>query len=57
MERVRDAIQRLASGTDGQDLLEYALLACLIAVVAIAGISTLGDTIFAVFWRSIGQAV
>jgi Flp pilus assembly pilin Flp len=57
MERVRDGIQRLARDTDGQDLLEYGLLACLIAVVAIAGISTLGNTIFSVFWTSIGQAI
>ena len=57
MERVREAIQRLARRTDGQDLLEYGLLACLIAVVAIAGITALGDTIFSVFWRSIGQAI
>jgi Flp pilus assembly pilin Flp len=57
MERVRVAIQRLARQTDGQDLLEYGLLACLIAVVAIAGISTLGNTIFSVFWTSIGQAI
>jgi len=39
MERVRAAIQRLARETDGQDLLEYGLLACLIAVVVLAGIS------------------
>jgi Flp pilus assembly pilin Flp len=57
MERVRQAIQRLARQSDGQDLLEYGLLACLIAVVAIAGITALGDTIFSVFWRSIGQAI
>jgi Flp pilus assembly pilin Flp len=57
MERVRDGIQRLARDTDGQDLLEYGLLAALIAVVAIAGISALGNTIFSVFWRGIGQAI
>ena len=57
MERVREAIQRLARDTDGQDLLEYGLLACLIAVVAIAGITALGDTVFSVFWRGIGQAI
>ena len=57
MERVRDAIQRLARDTNGQDLLEYGLLACLIAVVAIAGITALGDTVFSVFWRGIGQAI
>jgi Flp pilus assembly pilin Flp len=57
MERVRVAIQRLARQTDGQDLLEYGLLAALIAVVAIAGISALGNTIYTVFWSNIGQAI
>ncbi len=57
MERVKVAIQRLARQTDGQDLLEYGLLAALIAVVAIAGVSALGNTIFNVFWNSIGQAI
>ncbi len=57
MERLRAAINRLAQSTDGQDLLEYGLLACLIAVVVMAGISALGNTIFDVFWRNIGQAV
>ena len=42
---------------EGQDLIEYGLLAALIAVVAIAGVSTLGTTISTVFWDSIGQAV
>jgi Flp pilus assembly pilin Flp len=41
----------------GQDLLEYGLLAALIAVVAIAGISGLGQTIYDIFWRNIGQAI
>ncbi len=57
MERVRAAIQRLARETDGQDLLEYGLLACLIAVVVLAGISAVGNTVYTVFWSSIGQAV
>jgi Flp pilus assembly pilin Flp len=42
---------------EGQDLIEYGLLAALIALVAIAGVSTLGNTISTVFWDSIGQAV
>jgi Flp pilus assembly pilin Flp len=57
MKRAREVVQRLARETDGQDLLEYGLLACLIAVVCIAGISALGDTVFSVFWRGIGQAI
>jgi len=51
------AIGRLALRDEGQDLLEYGLLASLIAIVAIAGITVLGNTIFLTFWQNIGQAL
>jgi Flp pilus assembly pilin Flp len=57
MGRVKKAICELARTSDGQDLLEYALLAGLIAVVAVAGIRSVGDTIFTVFWSGIGQVI
>ncbi len=57
MSQVLTAIGRLVIRTDGQDLIEYGLLMALIAVVAIAGISTLGNTIYSVFWQGIGQAL
>jgi len=57
MSQLMTAVRRLRMREDGQDLMEYGLLAALIAVVAIAGISTIGDTIFKVFWGTIGQAV
>jgi Flp pilus assembly pilin Flp len=57
MKRALVAIGWLARSTEGQDLLEYGLLAALIAVVAMVAITSLGDTIYNVFWRSIGQAV
>ena len=38
---------------DGQDLLEYGLLMALIAIAAIAGVKTIGDTIDTVFWQVI----
>jgi Flp pilus assembly pilin Flp len=57
MKRAFVAIGRFSKSAEGQDLLEYGLLAALIAVVAIAGISTLGTTIYNVFWSSIGQAI
>lgn len=57
MTHVLTAIGRLVIRTDGQDLLEYGLLAALIAVVAIAGITTLGNTIYTVFWQGLGQAL
>ncbi len=41
---------------DGQDLLEYGLLAALIAVIAIGAVTTVGNTINSVFWQSIAVA-
>jgi len=33
------------------------LLACLIAVVVMAGVSAVGNTVFQLFWSNIGQAI
>jgi Flp pilus assembly pilin Flp len=57
MKRGLAALQRLALTTDGQDLLEYGLLAALIALVAVGAVSQVGQAIYAVFWRDIGNAV
>jgi Flp pilus assembly pilin Flp len=56
MQSVVTAIKRLVVNDEGQDLLEYGLLAVLIAVVAVAGVSTLGTTIYEVFWKGIAHA-
>ena len=39
----------------GQDLLEYALLCSLIALVAMGAVGFVGQTIYNVFWQSIAQ--
>jgi Flp pilus assembly pilin Flp len=39
----------------GQDLMEYGLLMALIAVVAIAGVQTLGKTINDLLWEFIAR--
>jgi Flp pilus assembly pilin Flp len=57
MTQVLTAIGRLVHRNDGQDLLEYGLLAALIALVAIAGVSTLGNAIYNFFWVNIGQSL
>lgn len=57
MTQVMTTIGRLVRQDEGQDLLEYGLLATLIAIVAFLGITTLGNTIYTVFWRGIGQAI
>lgn len=41
---------------EGQDLLEYGLLAALIALVALGAVSTVGQTIYNVFWKAIANA-
>ena len=57
MAQVMTAIGRLVLRNEGQDLLEYGLLAALIAVVAVTGVMALGGTLYAVFWQGIGQAL
>ena len=54
-------LMRLANGKfhrteDGQDLLEYGLLAALIAIVALGAVTTLGQTIYNVFWKGIATS-
>jgi pilus assembly protein Flp/PilA len=50
------SLKRLIRRGDGQDLLEYGLLAALIAIVALAAVTTVGNTINTVFWQAIAQA-
>jgi Flp pilus assembly pilin Flp len=49
-------IREFGKSEDGQDLMEYGLLAALIAVVAIGTLSTFGQTIYTVFWQTIQSA-
>ncbi len=51
----RIANLRLRRSEDGQDLLEYGLLVALIAIVAIGAVTTVGNTIYTVFWQSIAS--
>jgi Flp pilus assembly pilin Flp len=46
---------RLRRSEDGQDLLEYGLLASLIALVALGAVTTVGQTIQNVFWTAIAN--
>ena len=50
-------LQRLLQLNEGQDLLEYALLAALIAVAAVGAVGVLGDHINSVFWQTIGPSI
>lgn len=55
MQRMLVAVGRLVVRDEGQDLLEYGLLAVLIAVVVMAGITTLGTQINTVLWQTIAN--
>jgi Flp pilus assembly pilin Flp len=50
---LRLANEKFPKADDGQDLLEYGLLAALIAVVAVGAVSSAGLAIYNVFWKSI----
>ena len=54
--RVRHSLRRWWRGDSGQDLLEYALLASLIAIAVIGAVDTIGGTIKTVFWDAIAHA-
>jgi Flp pilus assembly pilin Flp len=55
MNRLLFAALRLCRRDDGQDLIEYALLATLIAIAAIGMVTKLGDTINTILWQPIAQ--
>ena len=55
LQRVADVDLRRSE--DGQDLLEYGLLAALIAIVAIGAASLVGNTINNVFWQAIAGSI
>jgi Flp pilus assembly pilin Flp len=56
MNRMLCVVTRLFRENDSQDLIEYALLASLIAVAAITAVTQLGNVINAVFWQPIAQS-
>jgi Flp pilus assembly pilin Flp len=47
---------RALASDSGQDLLEYALLASLIVMVAVGAVTQVGNTINTVFWQAIASA-
>ena len=55
MQIALSALRRLAS-EDGQDLLEYGLLAALIALFAMGAVTAVGNTITGVFWSAIAAS-
>lgn len=49
------SVRRLTKTDEGQDLLEYGLLASLIAIFAMGAVAFLGEQIYTVFWQSIAN--
>jgi Flp pilus assembly pilin Flp len=49
-------ISSLHRHDEGQDLLEYALLMSLIALVAMSAVTSVGNAILSVFWSAIAAA-
>ena len=49
-------IRQFRRADEGQDLLEYGLLAALIAIFALGAVAGLGNTIMTVFWSAIAGA-
>ena len=56
MQIALTVIQRFRRRDEGQDLLEYGMLAALIAIVALGAVQTLGNTVTGVFWNAIAAA-
>lgn len=49
-------VQRFRQHEEGQDLLEYAMLAALIAIVAMGAVQAVGNTVNNVFWSAIAAS-
>jgi pilus assembly protein Flp/PilA len=56
MNRLVIFVSRLIRTEDGQDLLEYAMLVALIALVAMGAVTTVGNKINTVFWQAIAAS-
>jgi Flp pilus assembly pilin Flp len=57
MRRRLIALVELTFRDEGQDLVEYALLVALIALVAIAGVSSMGQSISGVLWNGVANGL
>lgn len=56
MQNVLSVANQFFRRDEGQDLVEYGLLAMLIAAAAVAAVGTAGSTILTVFWDTIAAA-
>lgn len=49
-------LRRFTCAEHGEDLLEYGLLAALIAIVAMGAVTVLGQQIYTTFWQTIANS-
>ena len=56
MSNLINFVKQFSNKEDGQDLLEYGLLAALIAIFAIGAVGSVGNVINTVFWQTIAVA-
>jgi Flp pilus assembly pilin Flp len=56
MQRMLIAVIRLVRKDEGQDLIEYAMLASLIAVGAIVAVTATGNAIQTILWQPIAAS-
>jgi Flp pilus assembly pilin Flp len=56
MQIAISVVQRFRQLDEGQDLLEYAMLAALIAIFAIGAVQAVGNTVNDVFWSAIAAS-
>ena len=57
MKRIWAFIAEFAARSEGQDLIEYGLLAALIAVIAVAAISGVATTLNNLFYQTFPSAI
>ncbi len=50
-------LHELMRSEDGQDLLEYGLLAALIALATVGAAGMLGNHLYTFFWQNIGPSI
>lgn len=46
----RSTFRRLGRGTEGQDLIEYAMLAALVSLIAIGAVTAVGTSVNDLLW-------
>jgi Flp pilus assembly pilin Flp len=57
MKRISEFVAEFAARCDGQDLVEYGLLAALIAIIAVAAMSMIGTTLNSIFYQTFPSAI